>query len=219
VIPVSARAGYDLWAETWDSTPSPIVAVEERALTPWLKRLRPGSPAIDIGCGTGRWTARLNALGFDASPAMLAAAARKPGLRGRIAAAEATALPLASGSADMALCTLTLGHIRNSAAAMREFARVLRPDGILILTDFHPVAAARGWRRTFAHDGETYEIENYPYDLNALAGAAPGLSLIETAEATIGEPERALFETAGRMDLFTEACQQPAVLLSLWTRR
>ena len=35
-IPVSAREGYALWAETWDATPSPIVALEHRALLPWL---------------------------------------------------------------------------------------------------------------------------------------------------------------------------------------
>ncbi len=116
--------------------------------------------AIDVGCGTGRWTERLSAIGVDASPAMLAVAARKPGLRGRLAVADATALPIASGSADLVLCALTLGHIRDQAAAMREFARVLAPGGTLLLTDFHPAAAAHGWRRTFRRDGRVYELEN-----------------------------------------------------------
>ena len=139
-IRVSAREGYALWADTWDATPSPIVALEQRALLPWIARLH-SRRAIDVGSGTGRWTARLSAIGVDASPAMLAVAAGKPGLRGRLAAADATALPIASGPADLVLCALTLGHIRDQAAAMHEFARILAPGGTLLLTDFPPAAA------------------------------------------------------------------------------
>src|SRR5437762_398638 len=73
-IPVSAREGYALWADTWDATPSPIVALEHRYLLPWIDGLHPGR-AIDVGCGTGRWTERLSAIGVDLSPAMLAIAA------------------------------------------------------------------------------------------------------------------------------------------------
>jgi SAM-dependent methyltransferase len=218
VIPVSASAGYQLWADTWDRTPSPIVAVEERALTPWIERcIKTGHPRIiDIGCGTGRWTTRLHAIGIDASPAMLAVAAQKPGLRSRLAVAEATALPVASQSADLVLSTLTLGHIRDHAAAMREFARILKPGGTLILTDFHPSAAAQGWRRTFQYDGRTYDLENHPYTLDQLRNAAPRLVLRETAEATIGEPERATFARAGKPELYAAACRIPAVVLSRW---
>jgi len=216
-IPVSAGAGYALWADTWDATPSPIVALEERALRPWIERLSPHR-AVDIGCGTGRWTARFGAMGIDVSAAMLAIAASKPGLKGRLAVADAIALPIASHSADLVLCTLTLGHIRDHAAALREFVRILEPGGTLVLTDFHPDAAAQGWRRTFRRDGQVYELENYPYTVDELRDAAPGLVLRECAEATIGEPERPAFERSGRPELFDAACRVPAVLLTLWTK-
>jgi malonyl-CoA O-methyltransferase len=214
---VPAAEGYQLWAGTWDTTPSPIVALEYRALVPWMESLAPRR-AIDVGCGTGRWTARLRAIGVDASPAMLAVAARKDGLRGRLAVGDAVALPIASGSADLVLCTLTFGHIRDQAGAMREFVRVLQPAGTLILTDFHPLAAARGWRRTFRHDGQTYELENHPYTVPQLCEMAGGLTLDCVAEASIGEPERELFERARRPDLFAAACAAPAVLLTRWVR-
>ncbi len=217
MIQVSARDGYELWAEQWDRTPSPIVALEERMCRPWIEGLH-RRRAVDVGCGTGRWTGITGAVGIDPSPAMLAVAAQKPGLRGRLAVADATALPLATQSADLVLCALTLGHVRDQAAAMREFERVLAVGGTLIVTDFHPAAAARGWRRTFRHGGETYELENYPYTLAQLQTAAPGLALIEAVDATIGEPERAVFECAGRPDLFDAARQQPAVWLSRWSR-
>lgn len=214
---VSAVEGYALWADTWDATPSPIVALEHRLLLPWIERLHPRR-TIDVGCGTGRWTSRFSAIGIDVSPAMLRVAVQKPGLRGRLAVADATALPIATGSADLALCTLTLGHIQNQAAAMNELSRILEPGGTLILTDFHPAAAAQGWRRTFRHDGQVYELENHPYTLDQLCEAAPGLALLEHEAGRFGEPERPIFQQAGKPDLFESACHTPAVLLTLWSR-
>lgn len=213
-----ASEGYALWAETWDATPSPVVAVEERMVRPWIERLNPRR-AVDVGCGTGRWTARLGAIGIDASCSMLIVASRKPQLRGRLAAGDAAALPLASGSSDTVLCALTLGHVRNRAAALREFVRVLEPGGSLILTDFHPDAAARRWRRTFRHQERLYELEHFPYSLDEIREAAPELALAEFADGFIGEPERGLFAEAGRPELFRAACGTPAVLLARWTRR
>ena len=49
--------------------------------------------------------------------------------------------------------------------------------------------------------------------------AAADLELAECAEAAIGEPERALFDAAGRSELFDAACRTPAVLLTRWVRR
>jgi len=212
---VSAVEGYALWAGTWDATPSPIVALEQRLLLPWIERLHPRR-AVDVGCGTGRWAAPLEAIGLDASPAMLAIAARKPPLRGRLAVADAAALPIAPESADLVLCTLTLGHVRRQAAAMAELSRILEPGGTLILSDFHPAAAAQGWRRTFRHDGHLYQLENHPYTLDRLRDAAPSLALRECVEAAFGEPERAIFQQAGKPELFEAARHIPAVLLTLW---
>jgi malonyl-CoA O-methyltransferase len=218
LVQVSAREGYALWAEEWDRTPSPIVAVEERALLPWIARVS-ARRAIDVGCGTGRWTARIAAIGVDASGPMLAVAAGKPGLRGRLAVSDASALPFTNASADLVLCALTLGHMSDPTVAMREFERVLMPGGTLLLTDFHPAAFAHGWRRTFRRDGQVYELENYPYTVEQLCDAAPGLTLVERTDASIAEPERELFDRAGRPELFAAARGVPAVLLTRWLRR
>ncbi len=202
---VPASIGYALWAETFDATLSPIIALEERVLRPWVDALSPRR-AIDVGCGTGRWTARLGAIGFDASFPMLAAG------RGTRAAADVTALPLHDASADVVLCALTLGHVRQRDVAMREFARVLEPGGTLIVSDFHRAAG----RRTFRSGGRLYEVENYAYTIDALG--TPSLELCESMEAYFGESEREVFVRAGRPELFEAACRNPAVLLARWTR-
>src|SRR5690606_10395037 len=46
------------------------------------------------------------------------------------AQADADALPFASGSMDVVICRLVLPYL-NHTAALAEFARVLRPGGIL----------------------------------------------------------------------------------------
>ena len=67
------------------------------------------------------------------------------------------------------------------------------------MTDFHPAAAASGWRRTFRHQDTVYELENHPYTLEQLRESSADLVLAESVDAAIGEPERHLFR-AGRKD-------------------
>jgi SAM-dependent methyltransferase len=219
VIPISPAEGYQLGAETWDAMPSPIAALEERVLLPWIEPLRPRR-AIDVGCGTGRWSVRFPAIGFDLSAAMLRMAARKPRLAGHLAVADATRLPVKSGSADLVVCSLVLGHIRNASAALREFARLLEPGGTLLLTDFHPDAVTAGWRHRIRIGPHVYEFEEHFYTLDELRSAVAGELVCDAAiDATIGEPERPLFERAGRPELFQAACSRPSVLLTRWRRK
>lgn len=47
---------------------------------------------------------------------------------------DITAIPVPDASFDAALCTEVLEHVPDPAAAVREFARILKPGGRLILT-------------------------------------------------------------------------------------
>ena len=55
-MPVSLAPleAYRLWAQTWETDPSAIVALESRWLTPWLPDLH-GKVFVDLSCGAGRW--------------------------------------------------------------------------------------------------------------------------------------------------------------------
>ena len=46
-IPVSAREGYELWAATWDATPSPIVALNRAVALGMAQGPAAGLDAVD----------------------------------------------------------------------------------------------------------------------------------------------------------------------------
>jgi ubiquinone/menaquinone biosynthesis C-methylase UbiE len=222
---VSPLEGYRLWSRTWESDPSPIVSLESRSLTPWLMQLQ-GKVVVDVSCGVGRWLAHAKAqgamaFGMDLCREMLEEAKKKPDAAGNLTQADTRRLPLRSGGADLALCALSIGHMPPVESVVYELARIVRrPGGALIISDFHPDAIARGWKRTFRSNGQTYEIETQPYTKELLmeCAARRGLILEEIAEPCFGEPEKEIFERAGKLALFEQVRHFPAVLLARWTR-
>jgi SAM-dependent methyltransferase len=112
----------------------------------------PGRQTVDIGCGEGRFTRDLKALGhpiigIDSSPAMLAAArALDPAMK--LIRADAVALPLDDASADLAVAFMSLHDIDAMADAIRETGRVLAPGGKLCLAIVHPVNSAGRFERS-----------------------------------------------------------------------
>jgi len=99
---------------------------------------------LDIGTGTGRVLELLapnfrEALGVDASKPMLALArARlaKPGLyHCTVRLADMYRLPFADASFDTAVLQMVLHYAEDPADVVNEAARVLRPDGRLIIID------------------------------------------------------------------------------------
>ena len=106
----------------------------------------PGRRTVDIGCGEGRLTRHLMALGHDivgvdASPSLVAAA-READPPMDIRLADAAALPLDDASADLAIAFMSLHDIDPMPAALREIARVLEPGGRLCLAIVHPINSA-----------------------------------------------------------------------------
>ena len=223
-IRLSPLRGYQLWSETWESDPSAIVALESRWTAPWLADLR-GKTVVDASCGVGRWLTHAQTqgavvFGTDFCQEMLLQAARKPGLARRLVRADTRRLPLPDHCADITLCALSLGHMQPMESALSEIARIVRPGGALIVTDFHPDAGSHGWKRTFRRNGQLYEIDQYPYTKERLieCARASGLILQNLLEPAFDEPERAIFNGAGKPDLYEQVRGIPAVLLARWTR-
>jgi len=73
-------------------------------------------------------------VGVDSSPAMLARAREKVP-HGEFHEAELHDLPLAADSVDLVVCAIALVHLADIDGPFREFARVLRPGGNLVVSD------------------------------------------------------------------------------------
>ena len=82
---------------------------------------------------------------------------------------------------DLVVCALTLCHVSGLYGLVREFHRVLRPSGKLLITDFHPDTVAAGARTNFSHDGASYELPNEPHARDDYVDATTdaGFELIE----------------------------------------
>jgi len=122
----------------------------------------PGRLTLDVGCGEGRLSRDLKALGHtvigvDASPTLVAAArAAAPEIE--VHAADACALPFADGHADLALAFMSPQDFDDHSAAFREIARVLQPGGCFVFAIVHPLNSTGRFRLPYT-DASPFVIE------------------------------------------------------------
>jgi ubiquinone/menaquinone biosynthesis C-methylase UbiE len=100
---------------------------------------------LDVGCGTGLLLRLLAARvpeatvlqGVDPAPAMIAVARGVPDLDPRVRLAEAAAesLPFGDELFDLVVSSLSFDHWADQEQGLREVARVLAPQGRLVLAD------------------------------------------------------------------------------------
>jgi SAM-dependent methyltransferase len=124
----------------------PAVAAEKRRSLALL-HLHPGDRCLDLGCGTGPDLPALAALvqpgghvvGADRSEALTAVARSRhaPGTGSvELVVADAHRLPFPDGAFDACRADRTLQHVADPAAALAEVARVTRPGGWVVVTEF-----------------------------------------------------------------------------------
>jgi len=103
----------------------------------------PGRLTIDLGAGEGRLARDLirrghRVVAVDASPTLArACATHEEGVPSVVA--DAAAVPLASGCADLVVAFMSLQDVDDLAGALTEVARLLAPDGRLCLAIVHPL--------------------------------------------------------------------------------
>ena len=108
---------------------------------------KPGERILDLGCGNG-WATRLlakaapgaNAIGVDASPAMIARAEELHSftIRARYEVASFEALPVDDGMVDRVFSMEAIYYAADLDKALSEVARVLAPGGrVDLVLDFY----------------------------------------------------------------------------------
>ena len=166
---VSVREGYNLWAETYDETPNPVVAMDARYTLDVLAP-KPDEQILDAGCGTGRHLgpllrARSNPVGVDFSRGMLDIARRNyPEVPLALADLQRP-LPFENERFDAVLCALIGEHLNELPLALQEMHRVLRAGGRLVFSVYHPEMAAAGKEANFERSGVEYRLGAYRYSM------------------------------------------------------
>lgn len=168
------RRGYDLWAETYDATPNPLVALDRRYAITHLGP-RAGERVLDAGCGTG---ANLRAIaasgavsvGLDFSFGMLRAAQRAAP-NALLAQADLNSdFPVRRRTFDALLCSLVSEHLTDLSNFFAEAFAVLKHGGRFVFSAFHPEIAAGGVEANFERDGIEYRLGAEPYTLDDYLG-------------------------------------------------
>lgn len=138
---MSSREYFDRAAADWDTRVGNAGLATLRALLSGLG-LPDGADVLDWGAGTGALVPIIadligphgSIVAVDNSPAMLEQAmARVPVQDVRFVVADAAQTGLAAASFDAVLCIRAFPHFPDKGAALREAARLLRPDGLLAI--------------------------------------------------------------------------------------
>lgn len=147
------RAAYDSWARSYAAAPhNPLMLAEQEAMLSLWPNVR-GSRALDLACGTGRYSELLRTSGASAVvSADLSAAMLQRVRSGDRVLANMMHLPFESEAFTIVVCALAVGHAADLRSWMSEIARILTPRGVVLYSDFHPEAVRAGMTRSFTDD-------------------------------------------------------------------
>jgi SAM-dependent methyltransferase len=159
---VTAREGYDLWANTYDQTPNPVVAMDSRHTLNLLDP-QPGRKILDAGCGTGRNLARIRQAGakpygLDFSLGMLRVAKRAVPDVPLVQADLQSEFPFRGSQFSAALCALIGEHLDHLTVTLSQLWKALEPGGTMVFSVYHPDLAEAGKEANFQLGETEYRL-------------------------------------------------------------
>lgn len=152
-MPVPDPTQYDPFAAEYGehAATAPYNALYDRPATLELIGDVKGKRVLDAGCGPGFYVAELlergaDVLGCDASPGMVDLAKERNGEPAdlRVHAMEDRFDWVDNQSVDIVLSALVYHYVNDRMAFLGEAHRMLRPDGVLVISTHHP---AGDWYR------------------------------------------------------------------------
>jgi len=144
------RAAYDPHADWYEAYIAGEAAAYSARKHDLVAQLLGGGRGVclDVCCGTGALAPTLRGLGWTPVGIDLSRGQLRHG-SGRlpVAAGDATALPVATGSVPAVVCVLAHTDLPDYPAVLREAARVLEPGGRFVHVGVHPcfVGAFADW--------------------------------------------------------------------------
>lgn len=143
-------ASYDRWFDSpWGRY---SFGIESGAVLEAVGPLSSDLRVLDMGCGTGRLTSRLEAsgatvVGLDRDPAMLAVAVTRT--RGRLILGDVHRIPVRDAAFDRVVAVTLCEFTDDLGAVFAELARVTRPGGRIVVGSLNPRSpwGLRWWRR------------------------------------------------------------------------
>lgn len=175
-------AAYERWAPLYPATAhNPLMRAEQHAMVQHWPRVA-GGHALDLACGTGRYSRLLQ----EAQAAQVVAMDFCMPMLRQVSAATRVCgsmmqLPFSDEAFDAVISGLALGHAANVHEWMAEAARVLKPGGTLLYSDFHPEAARVGLTRSFKdQNADTCTVPHRCYEVAAQQAAAAAAKLTVT---------------------------------------
>jgi len=118
-----------------------LIESEHRGRYWWAAQVAAGRSVLDVGCGTGYGAqilanaGALKVIGVDVAADVVEMAGREyRSDRLAFVCADAARLPFEDASFDLAVCFEVIEHLPMEAGVMDELRRVLRPDGIALIS-------------------------------------------------------------------------------------
>jgi SAM-dependent methyltransferase len=204
-----ALADYEQMADLYadDAAVDPIkVSYDRPTILAMAGEVR-GKRVLDVGCASGGLSEGFvergaSVVGIDLNPRLIERARERLGSRAEFRVADISA-PLAfeSSSFDVVAASLVLHYLKDWGPSLREFARILRPGGHLVLSTHHPtqdveiatppapyfetVLLTDTWRK----GGQEFQVRFYHRPISAIVDAlADAGFLIERIPEPVPDP-------------------------------
>lgn len=146
---------FDSWADSYeagysDGSPSSHYFLTRLSHIDALLDVPAGSKVLDVGCGVGMTSEPLfnrgiSFFGVDLSQKMLHACQNRVSHleRCHLAVGRIEQIPYADSCFDACICTGVLEYVEDITTALGEIVRVLKPDGIVLLSLWNKLSPYR----------------------------------------------------------------------------